>query len=183
MKDDRTLLTMFKNLIWTETKYLRHYYAFIISVDDPDKEGKVKAVCFDLGWTNRTAVWIPPRDKNGLSVPKVNDWIEIYFMLGDCNKPVYVGKATEMQGMTPKNYSSPKTHVIFEDPENKCNIKFDAMTSLLTFFKGNKSYVLGEDLLTAFNSHVHTSTAPGSPTSTPAVPLTAGILSTKIKGE
>lgn len=42
------------------------------------------------------------------------------------------------------------------------------------------SLVLGEQMLVAFNTHVHTCTAPATPSSPPVVPM-AGVLSTAVK--
>ena len=44
---------------------------------------------------------------------------------------------------------------------------------------GGEPLVKGATFLGLFNAHVHTCTAPGSPTSPPMVPLTPGVLTTK----
>lgn len=46
---------------------------------------------------------------------------------------------------------------------------------------GAYSVPLGELLLAAFNSHVHSSNAPSTPTSTPLVPMTPAVLSQIVK--
>jgi hypothetical protein len=43
---------------------------------------------------------------------------------------------------------------------------------------GGEPLVKGNMLLAMFNSHVHTTTAPGAPTSPPVVPLTPAVLTT-----
>lgn len=199
MTNDKTLLQMLRRIIWDETRWLRHYLAKVVDVTDPDGKGQIKVICYDLGYsTEDIGIWCSARNRNALVTPKVGDWVEIYFMGGDRDRPVFIGQANDMEDMLPKNFDgNPKTYVLFEDGENNCNVKYDGLKNLLTLFNGSKAFVLGDDLVTflndvvsKLNSHTHLSTAIGSPTSTPAtsIPPTtwtapSGILSTKIKGE
>jgi hypothetical protein len=131
---------MLRRIIHTETIWLRHYYAQILSTSDPAGLARVKVACFDLGFnTSDTGLWASPRDKNSLTTLKVKDWVEIYFMNGDRDKCVCLGKATEMQGMLPKNYKKKATdHVLFESPDNSVKIKYDQALKLLEI--GNTAF-------------------------------------------
>jgi hypothetical protein len=131
MKGDKTLLEIFRRIIWTETRWLRHYLAQVVNVTDSDNRGQVRVICFDLGYTSEdNGLWCSPRNKNGLITPKVGDWVEIYFMGGDKNRPVFIGQANDMEGMLPKNYDGKATtQVLFEDGENKIRQVFDALAN------------------------------------------------------
>lgn len=48
---------------------------------------------------------------------------------------------------------------------------------------GGEPLIKGSTFLSMFNTHVHTTTAPGSPTSPPVVPLTPAVLTTKSTGQ
>lgn len=197
MTNDKTLLQILRRIVWDETRWLRHYLAKVVNITDPDGKGQVRVICYDLGYTTEdNGLWCSARNKNALITPKVGDWVEIYFMGGDRDRPVFIGQANDMEDMLPKSYDGKETtQVLFEDGD--CNIKYDGVQVLLTFFKGTKSFVLGEDLNTFLtslvnnlNSHTHLSTAPGSPTSPASSsipPITwttpSGLLSTKMKGE
>lgn len=133
--NDRSLLALLRRIVYDETIYLRHYLAQVISVDDPDQQGKIRVACYDLAFSPSNGglgLWVTMRDKNSLTTPAVNDWVEIYFMSGDKNRPVCLGKANEMKDMLPGAYDGkPTTHVIFEDPEAKISLVFNALNNLL----------------------------------------------------
>jgi len=81
-----------------------------------------------LGWdTQEKGQWARPRQMHGLSVPKVGEWVEVYFIDGSVNTLAYMGIAIEMDQMKPKNYTGTSLHVLWEMPGDKEQvIKYDA---------------------------------------------------------
>ena len=132
--DDKTILNEIRKIIYKETIYLRHYLAQVINVDDPDGKGKIRVACYDLGLApsnGGTGLWVPPRDKNSIITPAINDWVEIYFMNGDRKRPVYQGIAGEMKDMLPENYDGKSTtDVIYEDNKNQIHDKYDSIENM-----------------------------------------------------
>jgi hypothetical protein len=136
-----------------------------------------------------------------MSLPGLGDWVEVYFWNADRNKPVYLGIANEIRGMTPKNFDGfSTTHVLFEDPDNKVHIKYNAIqnsmeignsefqpaarkedetfsdseldSSYWAFFTSLKTY-LDTTLKMFLNTHTHIGVLPGGGTSgIPASPFT-----------
>jgi hypothetical protein len=138
--DDKTLLNVLRRIIHQETIWLRHYIGQIKNVTDPQQKGRVNVAVFDLGYNSEdNGFWCFPRDKNALITPKNGDWVEVYFINGDRNKPVYLGVANEMENMLPKSYDGKETtQVIFEDVDNKIRILYDASNNSLNV--GNKNF-------------------------------------------
>ena len=127
--ETKTILELFRKIIAEETRFLRHYSAQVVDVNDPVKKGRVKATVPWIGWdTDEKAPWFYPRQKEGLTTPKVGQWIEVYFMNGNKNEGRYLGLALEMEDTRPSLYDGlPTTHVPFEDPDSKVGIKYDAI--------------------------------------------------------
>jgi hypothetical protein len=125
--NERTLVEILRRLINQEIVYLRHYYGKIVDVNDPLELGRVKVEVPELGIDSGIGMWCSSRSKTSLTTPKQEDWVEVYFMAGDRNKPVYIGEAMEMENMIPRNYKKKATsQIIFEDPQDKTHIAFDA---------------------------------------------------------
>ena len=190
---DKTLKGAIVEVIREEVKYLRHYLGEVGDVDDPDKEGKVKCKIPELERkTNDVGLWCYPRDKAAIVTPKVGDFVEVYFMLGDRDRPVYMGMAQEITGNRPKAHTGPTKQVLFQSRETDKEISYDDPSGLLTLLKATEPFVLGNQLqtflsafVTAYNSHIHqVAVAPGpttGPAPTQGSPM--GLLSTTIKGE
>jgi len=140
MRGDKTLLELLRRIVWAETRYLRHYMAQVVNVTDPDGGAQVKVVCYDLGFdTEDKGLWCSARNKNAVITPKVGDWVEIYFMNGDQNRPVFLAGASDMEKMLPKNYDGKATtQVLFEDGENKIHEVYDALANELKI--GNSDF-------------------------------------------
>lgn len=135
--DDRDLLSLIRRIVYKETIWLRHYIGEVKNVTDLERLGRINVVCIDLGFNDEASgFWCYPRDKNALLTPKIGDWVEIYFMGGDQDRPVYLGKVPELDKMLPKNYDGrPTTQVPFEDPEDKIRILFDGIRNELSIGK------------------------------------------------
>jgi hypothetical protein len=203
-----SLYGMICEIVRQETIYLRHYQGKVLSNIDDLNIGMCQISVPELGWIESDiSPWCKPRQLHRLSVPAIGEWVEVYFLAGDRNRPVYIEMCNEKKTednkyCIPADYvGDPKLHIIFQSPESKKGIMLDDTAKMMSidsenieFIKGSmEPFVLGNQLntfltnfcTTFFNAHVHTSTAPGNPTSAPTVLGLApsGILSTKIKGQ
>lgn len=195
MSELRDLRSEIEDIIHEETQYMKHYIGRIVDVFDVLKKGRVKVTIEELGFlTPDTGIWCNPRQGNSLSVPKIGQYAEVYFINGDRSRPVYLYPVAEIVDNTPTKYDgNPLNHIIFEDPNNPVsNIKLQ--NAQLILFDGTESYVLGDSFLNwltnyinnIFNLHAHTGVSTGGGTSGPPT-LTgtppSNILSLLIKGK
>lgn len=182
MGDARDELAQIRRVVYTETVFLRHYLGQVVDNQDPNKKGRVKATVLDLGWDTADKVqWAWPRAGHKLDVPKVGEWVEVYFMMGDRNKLAYLPGASELEGSSPRSYSDPLGRVLFEDPTTGAQLFVDGKTGLFSA-KNNQ-----QDLFTALDSidghledlvnHLISLTTFGSPPSHTLNPVTAAQLS------
>lgn len=190
------ILGMIREIVQEETVYLKHYNAEIADNNDPLMKGRVKVLVYELGFTDPgSAIWANPRQNNSMIIPRIGQWVEVYFINGDPGNPVYLPLASEVAEGLPQSYDGQiGNNLIFESPISATNnIKFDNNAQLLTLLSGTQSFVLGENLMTwinnlintTFNTHTHLSSAPGNPSS-PPTPLgvaPTNILSMNIKGK
>ena len=155
-----------------ETKWLKHYVGSVLSVDDPLKINRVQVAIQELGWTdNSMGIWACPRETNSMKAPAVGSWVEIYFIMGDPSRPVYLGGAVEhmLTTLQVQQYTSPQTQVIFEDPTDHSYVKYDESTQQfdisdlvkadvkegkLVFINGTEHFVLGDTLKTQLQKTV-----------------------------
>lgn len=122
----RTTRGAIEQIVREETRYLRHYFGTVLRNNDELGRGRVLTTVPELGWnTEATGAWCFPRQTHALSVPAVGELVEIYFMSGDVNRPVYLGLPADFVDNLPPSYVSPATHIVFEDPEEKTLIRFD----------------------------------------------------------
>jgi len=152
-----------RSIVWEETKYLRHYVAEVKKNTDELMSGRILVVIPSLGWdTEDKGQWARPRYTHGLSVPKVGEWVEVYFIDGSVNNLAYMGTALEMLNMKPLNYTGPTMHVLWEMPadkeqaitynadEKKMTVKSDKLaidgSSEIVFNQGTEKAVLGTAL-------------------------------------
>jgi len=135
--NDRALYTLLRRIVAQETKYLRTYIGHVLNNQDSLSKGRVQVELAALGWMGADqAPWCWPRDKHGMSVPVVDEWVEVSFINGDPSLPVYRGLAAEIQGNVAKAYNGTTTrHVLFSDPDDKVEMVFDAVANLLTIGK------------------------------------------------
>lgn len=202
---------MIVEIVRQETLYLRHYMGQVLSQTDELNIGMVQVSVPELGWTTSDlAPWCYPRQLHSMSVPEVGEWVEVYFLNGDMNRPVYITNCTELKKDDNKNcvpewyVGDPKLRVIYQSPLSKKGIKLDDTQNILTIDEENivlidgstEPYVLGNKLNTfltnmitaeiAFHTHPYVDTPIGaSTTGPPSGPFTSpsDILSTKIKGQ
>ena len=205
---DRTLYGIISEIVHRETRYLRHYVGIVVNNADELNKGRVLCTVPALGRnTQDEGLWCYPRYQgHRQSTPAVGEAVEIYFMNGRIERPVYIGGAAELKAATLEEYDNQDTHVLFEfegnytkydssaqELEVKVATKIAILTDLLEIGEGAESFVLGDSLKTYLDNlklyidtHVHPGVSSGgSSTSAPASPSPAigTVLSTKIKGE
>ena len=120
MDNSRTFTGLIREIVRSSVKYIRHYIGEVADNEDTLNLGRVLIIIQELGWdTKDKGSWAFPRDKHSMSVPKIGDWVEMYFINGDPNLPVYMGIANEIKDMVPENYTgNVKEHILFESPGN-----------------------------------------------------------------
>ena len=122
---DRDFKSLIVRIVRDEVRWMRHYLAQVVDNKDTLSKGRVKVIIPELGFdTAEQGMWCFPRQGNSLSVPLQDEYVEIYFVAGDPNRPVYLHYATEANDKL-KNYSSPKDRIIFESPETGEYIKYN----------------------------------------------------------
>lgn len=202
---------MICEIVRRETLYLRHYMGQVLSQTDERNIGIVQVSVPELGWTTGDiAPWCYPRQRHSMSVPEIGEWVEVYFLNGDRNRPVYIANCGELSKddnkyCIPEWYTGdPKLRVIYQSPTSGKGIKLDDTQNIMTIDSENivmidgstEPFVLGTQLEnylknlvdTELNAHTHqyvdTPVGP-SMTNPPSKAMTAptGILSTKIKGQ
>lgn len=126
-------------IIKDEFKFWKHYLGQVVDNNDSLSLGRVQVTIPELGFFSQDqAIWAAPRQGNSLSVPLKDEWVEIYFIGGDSNRPVYLHYANEVQGHTPESYTGTEDRVIFESPKTGEYIKYnDEDKSLEISFSGN----------------------------------------------
>jgi hypothetical protein len=153
---DRDVYNLIAEIIKEETTFLRHYLALVVNNVDPIKKGRVLVLIPELGFdTPDAGMWSFPRQSSSMIVPEVNDYVEIYFMAGDPNRPVFIYPATEMADMVPVAYDGlPGTKVVFQSKKTGYSIIYNDLLAQLIFNKGTEPFVLGNLLLTFLNNLV-----------------------------
>lgn len=128
----RDLHGLIQRIIAQETVFLRHYIGKVLA-HSTNSDGVVKVAILELGCeTEDTAFRCFPRDKNSFISPAVGDWVEVYFINGNRNHPVYMGVANEIAEMLPTNYAgTPTNQLLFEDNSNQIHISFDEEQNIL----------------------------------------------------
>lgn len=194
---------MIVEIVRQETLYLRHYMGQVLSQTDELNIGMVQVSVPELGWTTSDlAPWCYPRQLHSMSVPEVGEWVEVYFLNGDMNRPVYITNCTELKKDDNKNcvpewyVGDPKLRVIYQSPLSKKGIKLDDTQNILTIDEENivlidgstEPYVLGNKIVTYLTNQIGLlNTALGAKLDGSGTPggLSAptDILSTKIKGQ
>lgn len=137
MSHDDDLYGIIKKVIAYETIFLRHYVGKVVSNSDPSKKGRVKVMIKEMGFdTDAMSLWCWPRQGNGMSVPKNDSYVEVYFLAGDSGRPVYLFPAAEVSDNTPSKFTGTVSmHVLFQDPSLSDNyITFDSQKKLYDQF-------------------------------------------------
>lgn len=120
---------MVAEIVRTETRYLRHYIGTVAKNIDPESMRRVLVTIPSLGWdTENVGAWCFPRQGHSLVIPSVGEAVEVYFIEGNLNRPVYLSIATEQTRGIPKIWKSETDDIIFESPKKKNYIKHDDKT-------------------------------------------------------
>jgi hypothetical protein len=163
---DENIYGLIASVVRDETKYLRHYIGKVVENTDTEQKGRIKCTIDELGWdTPALAVKCYPRQLHALTVPLVNEYVEVYFMSGDPSRGMYLAIASEMANMKPSKYTMQTMHVIFEHPKNKQGLiydesqkkwtfdgdKIDIKINTIVFNDGTEKMALGSELQTQIN--------------------------------
>lgn len=210
MSRDRTLYGIIAEVVRRETRFLRHYEGEVLNNDDSQGKGRVLCAVPALGRvTQAEGLWCWPRYAgHRQSTPAVGEPVEVYFMGGRIERPVYLGGLAELKSAALSAFEDQDSHVLFEDPGGGATLAYDAgaqelevavaaklavLTDLLEIGSGSESFVLGDSLkayldgLKAYvDAHVHSGVTTGGGTSGPPgapSPVIPTVLSSKIKGE
>lgn len=133
MDRTHTLVGEIADIVRREVKYLRHYWGEVLRTDDSKSKGRVLVSVPMLGWTTQDqGPWCQPRDRHAMVVPEIGEHVEVYFIEGDRNKPVYLGQAHEIGAQTPSSYIDPNTAVIYESADGTLKIVVDKEAGTLS---------------------------------------------------
>ena len=143
-------------IVRNEVRFLRHYWGEVLDNQDELNRGRILVAIPKLSWDTRgQAPWCEPRDKHSLSVPSIGEYVEVYFMEGDPNYPVYMGIAQELKDQTPEAYAGdPRKHILYQDKDTEDNIVYNSADGILTIFEGGEHYVKGDELKTQLQKNV-----------------------------
>jgi hypothetical protein len=213
MRQNEFLLGALQEIIRKETMFLRHYYGKVTGNVDSLKKGRVQVVIEQLAIIPPNFLWCSPRQNNSLTVPNINDYVEVYFMYGRGEYAVYLYPAAEMANMANKAATpDPFQDIIYSSPQSGADAityhRTTGIMKILSWFTlskatpkikmldGNEPFILGNQLETflktlvtsTYNTHVHIVTDPvsGPLTSGPPNPTgsdPSGIKSTEIMGK
>lgn len=130
--------------------YQRYYGVFlgtVLSVDDPDKLGRVRVECDQFEDASDDAIWaavVRPAAGDKTSVfftPKQGDQVVLGYLAGDVGEPVILGYAHSQKAPPPKEVGT-KRHgivtdvgrVIFDEDDGSITVTFSAATEALESF-------------------------------------------------
>jgi hypothetical protein len=104
-------------VISEETKYFKQYEGKVLDTGDELNKGRVKISVPELGWFLPTeSPWVDAEYfGRGCIVPKVDDWVVVYFIAGNVNRPRYRSRTSALTGSTPGSYTGPETVILYED--------------------------------------------------------------------
>jgi hypothetical protein len=104
-------------VISEETKYFKQYEGKVLDTGDELNKGRVKISVPELGWFLPTeSPWVDAEYfGRGCIVPKVDDWVVVYFIAGNVNRPRYRSRTSALTGSTPESYMGPETVILYED--------------------------------------------------------------------
>jgi len=140
------IVEQIKKIVLQETKYLRHYYGQVVDVDDDETQGRVKVKVPMLGWIEADSQpWCRSRDRNRMNTPEVDEWVEVYFMDGNRNIPVYVGGINEFKEQIVESYDDPKVKVLYDDKKHFVTKNDTENGEIEGTFDDNLLYRLTED--------------------------------------
>jgi hypothetical protein len=134
-----------KNFLDEELLYYRHYIGKIVDTQDELNFGRVKISIEELGMdTPALGIWCSPRQGHSMSIPKVGDYAEVYFINAERGRPVYLFPASEINFNCPTTYKGDiAKSIIFESKDtSKDNITYKE--GKLTLLSGEESFVLGD---------------------------------------
>lgn len=129
-----------KDLVAESARFAVPYRGVVVNVEDPEGRGRVKCSVPELGWVIDSACpWCEPEYVNdGISVPRVDDVVKVWFMAANPAAPYYGGRLGEIKGQKPTEYSRGK-RVPWQSPDGDAPIVYDETTKMLDVVDGGKA--------------------------------------------
>jgi hypothetical protein len=202
------LFERLKFMFKKEVVFYGQYKGRVVDNVDEFSRGRVKVSIPDLGFNSDFGLWCEAEQNKCMIVPKIDDWIIVYFEAGKKNRPRYRGIDNSMIGMKVEDFDGQNTtNVLFQNGNLK--IVYNEITGILNILNnngnsivelnGNTDYAVSfndlktgfdslktslNSFITVYNAHTHSGVqAGGSSTaspSVPGVPATATIDAAKI---
>lgn len=133
------LTRMINKLILAATRFHVPRLGKVSKIDDELKKGRILVHIDSLGWdTDNKGAWCYPKDKKGIIIPRLGDYVIVEFLDGNKDFPIYTGIATQMKDMLPKSFDgNSNTQILFESQDNKTVIKIDELISEINILSKN----------------------------------------------
>lgn len=149
----RTNLQMIQEIVRQETIFLRHFVGVVLDNKDELNKGRIQVAIYDLGLdTKDVAPWCNARYiGNGISIPKVDDWVEVYFINGSPDRPVWLALASEVKDNLLSNFVDEKTDVLHENRVTGDAIIYKEEDEQYQIGAGSESFVKGDTAQTEMN--------------------------------
>ena len=98
---------------------MKEYEGKVLDTGDELNKGRVRISIPELGWMLPTeSPWVDPEYfGRGCIVPKVDDWVVVYFIAGNMTRPRYRSRTAAIEGSTPGSYTGPETVILYEDDD------------------------------------------------------------------
>jgi hypothetical protein len=172
------------DLVAKQVRFLVPYRGIVLSLDDTEKRGRVQCSVPELGWIGGAeSPWCEPvYTNNGISLPEIDEVVEIRFFNGDPSQPHYYAKVGEVKSQKLKNHLAPTDRVIWERPDGSSYILFQDEAGVLKIqadeidINGDSDYLvlykkLAADIntwVTALKLHTHSGVETGGGSTAPA---------------
>jgi len=135
-------IEMLKSLILKETIYLRHYNAKVVKTEDitigDSKTFRVHCLPADLGmFSDEQSIIAYPRQNRSVIRPEKGEYVELYFLNGHPDFPVFLYPSVEIGGNGFKKLNPDGIDTIYQSNDDVCSFTYD---------KKKKVIAIGEDV-------------------------------------
>ena len=168
-------------------RFMVPYRGIVLSVDDEEKRGRVQCAVPELGWIGGPeSPWCSPvYTNNAITLPSVDDVVEIRFFNGDPSQPHYYGRVGSIKAQKLINHLEPTDRVIWERPDGSSYILFQDDDGVLKIqadeinINGTEDFLVLfkklDDKIQAWVSSVKTHTHPGVESGGSSTAMSPGI--------
>ena len=138
-------LELIRRIIIEETIFLRHYVGEVLDNKDELNQGRVQVALYELKWDEKaTAPWCFPRYIQGVRIPVPGDWVEVYFINGKPERPVWLGIASEVKDQILDSYDGETRDVLHENRVTGDAITYDSKNERYEIGEADESFVKGD---------------------------------------